>query len=126
MPAGPPPTMQQRTFIMLPLFRNAPDEMHLNMTHFSSCPNFVPARVKRQPRLNPAQGDRNIVARKLRIAEPFQADLGRPDLLAKIYRFPTSPNQWLNRAIPTRQEGRIARRHERGTGCGGRESAGAQ
>ena len=24
------------------------------------------------------------------------------------------------RAVPTRQEGRIARRHERGTGCGGR------
>jgi hypothetical protein len=30
------------------------------------------------------------------------------------------------RAVSTRQEGRIARRHERGTGCGGRESAGAQ
>jgi hypothetical protein len=29
-------------------------------------------------------------------------------------------------AIPSRQEGRIARRHERGTGCGGRESAGAE
>jgi hypothetical protein len=27
-------------------------------------------------------------------------------------------------AIPFRQEGRIARRHERGTGCDGRESAG--
>ena len=26
------------------------------------------------------------------------------------------------RAVPTRQEGRIARRHERGTGCGGRGS----
>src|SRR5437868_10825512 len=25
--------------------------------------------------------------------------------------------------VPSRQEGRIARRHERGTGCGGRESA---
>jgi hypothetical protein len=30
------------------------------------------------------------------------------------------------RAVPSLQEGRIARRHERGTGCGGRESAGAQ
>jgi hypothetical protein len=28
-------------------------------------------------------------------------------------------------AVPTRQEGRIARRHERGTGCGGRSSSGA-
>jgi len=26
------------------------------------------------------------------------------------------------RAVPSRQEGRIARRHERGTGCGGRSS----
>jgi hypothetical protein len=30
------------------------------------------------------------------------------------------------RAVSSRQEGRIARRHERGTGCGGRESAGVQ
>jgi hypothetical protein len=29
-------------------------------------------------------------------------------------------------AVPTRQEGRIARRHERGMGCGGRGSVGAQ
>jgi hypothetical protein len=29
-------------------------------------------------------------------------------------------------AVPSRQEGRIARRHERGTGCGGREGAGAE
>src|SRR5207245_4194900 len=28
----------------------------------------------------------------------------------------------LFRAVPSRQEGRIARRHERGTGCGGRGS----
>ena len=40
------------------------------------------------------------------------------------FRFAESPNQWLTPAIPFRQEGRT-RRHERGTGCGGRESVGA-
>ena len=30
----------------------------------------------------------------------------------------------LIRTVPSRQEGRIARRHERGAGCGGRESVG--
>jgi hypothetical protein len=36
------------------------------------------------------------------------------------------PNQWLNsgRLVPTR--GAVARRHERGMGCGGRESVGVQ
>src|ERR1700682_1274788 len=37
-------------------------------------------------------------------------------------RLTATPNQWLSRTVPSRQEGRIARRHERGTGCGGRES----
>ena len=43
-----------------------------------------------------------------------------------IFRFTGTPNQWLNsgRLVPTR--GAVARRHERGMGCGGRESVGVQ
>src|ERR1700722_3125029 len=42
-----------------------------------------------------------------------------------IFQFTETPNQWPNcgRLVPTR--GAVARRHERGTGCGGRESVGA-
>src|ERR1700682_2311662 len=38
--------------------------------------------------------------------------------------FPSFPTQIssLIRTVPSRQEGRIARRHERGAGCGGRGS----
>ena len=64
-------------------------------------------------------------ARRLRFDEPFQRDLGRPVSLAKICRFPSIRIEGYFCAVPFRQEGRIARRHERGTGCGGRESAGA-
>ena len=40
----------------------------------------------------------------------------------KIFRFRFDPNHRFDDAISFRQEGRIARRHERGTGCGGRGS----
>ena len=36
-----------------------------------------------------------------------------------------TPNQWLNPGRPVPVSGAVARRHERGTGCGGRESVGA-
>jgi hypothetical protein len=42
--------------------------------------------------------------------------------ILRALRLTAAPNQWLSRTVPFRQEGRIARRHERGTGCGGRES----
>jgi hypothetical protein len=45
--------------------------------------------------------------------------------LGKIFRFPSTQIDGSFRAVSFRQEGRIARRHERGTGCGGRESVGA-
>src|ERR1700676_2648675 len=45
-----------------------------------------------------------------------------PAPFAKIFLFSPDPNQFTDsrRLVPTR--GAIARRHERGTGCGGRES----
>jgi hypothetical protein len=42
------------------------------------------------------------------IRERFQADLGRPDGKAKIFRFSEGANQWHNPAIPSPPEGRIA------------------
>jgi hypothetical protein len=46
-----------------------------------------------------------------------------PAPFAKIFPFPPDPNHFYihHRLVPIR--GAIARRHERGTGCGGRESA---
>jgi hypothetical protein len=43
-----------------------------------------------------------------------------------IFRFTETPNQWLNSGHPVPTRGAVARRHERGMGCGGRESVGAQ
>src|SRR5258708_9774348 len=43
-----------------------------------------------------------------------------------IFGFSETPNQWLNCGHPVPTRGAVARRHERGTGCGGRESVGAQ
>src|SRR5258708_35015154 len=43
-----------------------------------------------------------------------------------IFRFTETPNQWLNSGHPVPRRGAVARRHERGMGCGGRESVGAQ
>jgi hypothetical protein len=65
-------------------------------------------------------------ARKIEFRELDQADLGSPDVAQKIFRFTETPNHQLisDRPVPTR--GAVARRHERGTGCGGRESVGAQ
>jgi hypothetical protein len=42
-----------------------------------------------------------------------------------IFRFTETPNQWLNLGRPVPTRGAVARRHERGMGCGGRESVGA-
>jgi hypothetical protein len=63
-------------------------------------------------------------ARGNQFPEPNQADLGRPVLAQKIFCFTTDPNhrRISNRPVPAR--GAVARRHERGTGCGGRESVG--
>jgi hypothetical protein len=45
---------------------------------------------------------------------------------AEINRFPSIQIDGYFHTVSFRQEGRIARRHERGTGCGGREGVGAQ
>jgi hypothetical protein len=42
------------------------------------------------------------------------------------FRFTETPNQWLKFGRPVPARGAVARRHERGMGCGGRESVGAQ
>jgi len=42
--------------------------------------------------------------------------------LQKYFRSRLTQITSISLAVPFRQEGRIARRHERGTGCGGRES----
>jgi hypothetical protein len=68
----------------------------------------------------------NLVARKRQFVEQFPADLGHPVSREEIFRFHPTQISGYFRAVPSRQEGRIARRHERGTGCGGRESAGVQ
>jgi hypothetical protein len=39
-----------------------------------------------------------------------------------IFRFTGTPNQWLNSGRPVPTRGAVARRHERGMGCGGRGS----
>jgi hypothetical protein len=41
-------------------------------------------------------------------------------------QFTGTPNQCLNSGHPVPTRGAVARRHERGMGCGGRESVGAQ
>ena len=63
-------------------------------------------------------------ARAARFVEPDQADANSPVLLAKIFLFPLDPNQIYKPRHPVPLEGRIARRHERGAGCGGRGSVG--
>src|ERR1700682_3825713 len=40
------------------------------------------------------------------------------------FRFTGTPNQWLNSGRPVPIRGAVARRHERGLGCGGRDSVG--
>jgi hypothetical protein len=52
--------------------------------------------------------DRKSVARKLRFALGFQADLGRPVPLAKTIRFCRRANQFYQLAPSHPQEGRIA------------------
>src|SRR5215475_7835459 len=51
-------------------------------------------------------------ARKIDFHETFQADLGRPVLARKTFRFSSTPNQWLLLAIPPQSEGRTRDRHE--------------
>src|SRR6267154_1068648 len=41
------------------------------------------------------------------------------------FRFAKPPNQWPISGHPVPTRGAVARRHERGMGCGGRESVGA-
>jgi len=72
------------------------------------------------------QSAQKPAARKQRFAQPFQRDLGRPAALSKIFRLTCRPNQFYQfaRLVPAR--GAYRDRHERGMGCGGRESAGAR
>jgi hypothetical protein len=68
----------------------------------------------------------NRVARKIQFAERIQSDLGRPAVLANIFRFPITPNQWFFPCCPVSARGAFRDRHEREMGCGGRDSVGAQ
>jgi hypothetical protein len=43
-------------------------------------------------------------------------------LFTKIFCFAPDPNHFTDSPRPVSTRGRIARRHERGAGCGGRES----
>jgi hypothetical protein len=56
----------------------------------------------------------------------FQADLGRPVPAAKIFLFPSDPNQIYTSRHPVPHEGRIAIVTDVGTGCDGRDSNAAQ
>ena len=64
-------------------------------------------------------------ARSIYSGNPLPVGCGRLARRVK-FQFTETPNQWLNfgRPVPTR--GAVARRHERGMGCGGRESVGVQ
>jgi hypothetical protein len=53
------------------------------------------------------------------------SDLGVQRCYEKYSALPRPQINDYLRTVPFRQEGRIASRHERGTGCGGRESVGA-
>jgi hypothetical protein len=64
-------------------------------------------------------------APKIQFPKPNQADLGRPVAAQKIFRFTFNPNHRRMSGCPVPARGAVARRHERGTGCGGRESVGA-
>ena len=64
-------------------------------------------------------------ARKSQFREPDQADLGSPVVAQKIFRFTESPNHLPISGHPVPTRGAVARRHERGMGCGGRDSVGA-
>jgi hypothetical protein len=68
----------------------------------------------------------NRVARKIQFAERIQSDLGRPVVLANIFRFPVTPNQWFFPRCLVSARGAFRDRHEREMGCGGRDSVGAQ
>ena len=48
-------------------------------------------------------------APKIEFVEPIQADLGRPDLARKIFRFSFSKNRVFPRGIPPHAEGRTRR-----------------
>src|ERR1700712_5220141 len=63
-------------------------------------------------------------ARKIEFLKPNQTDLGGPVLARKIFRFTFYPNHRPISGCPVPARGAVARRHERGTGCGGRESVG--
>jgi hypothetical protein len=65
------------------------------------------------------------LARKIQFPKPIQADLGGPVPARKIFRFTFNPNHQRISGCPVPARGAVARRHERGTGCGGRESVGA-
>jgi hypothetical protein len=60
-----------------------------------------------------------------RAANACPSDCGRLARRAN-FRFTGPPNQWLNSGRPVPARGAVARRHERGMGCGGRDSVGAQ
>src|SRR5713101_1061039 len=64
----------------------------------------------------------NIVACTRRFVVLSQADLGRPVLVAKIFRFSRPPNHLYHSRHSTPQEGRIMIVTDVGAGCGGRGS----
>jgi hypothetical protein len=81
----------------------------LNYPHTYTLPDQVlPARVPSSSGIPRPRKAPNIVARKRRFVEQFQADLGHPVSRAKIFRFPFDPNQRLFPRVRSRQEGRIA------------------
>ena len=64
-------------------------------------------------------------AREDRCHKPSPVACDRLARRAK-FRFAKTPNQWPISGHPVPARGAVARRHERGMGCGGRESVGAQ
>src|ERR1700724_4154698 len=71
------------------------------------------------------RGSRDVITDIDRRAIHCPSRCGRLARRAK-FRFSQTPNQWLNSGRPVPTRGAVARRHERGMGCGGRESVGAQ
>jgi hypothetical protein len=60
------------------------------------------------------------------LSQSFQGDLGRPAPLKEIFRFLCRANQFYQLAPSQPERGAFRDRHERGMGCGGRDSVGAQ
>ena len=87
-----------------------------------SCPN----RYFCQPdRGLPWLADNSLIQAGPRY-QPFARRLAADWHDGQTCAFTQTPNQWFNSGHPVPVRGAVARRHERGMGCGGRESVGAQ